>query len=285
VKECTNDMYLCSDGKTCIHISQKCDGVKQCPNADDEIECNAFTCIRGFTKCKDNLQCISTELICDSKNVDCNDGSDEGKQCQFPSVYECQSGLLTCKKNVDRRCYRQDSLCDGHYECRDGSDEHTCSSAQCIGLSRKCADNTQCVRIDSIGDGDPYDCYDVSDELGIPLTACGQAFFACDKKCISKSLLCDGKKHCKDGTDEQNCPACPAPPSTEVCTDFCVHQNFPPNTVGFFGKYKATKRCPDTCVCNTCPFMSQKKCNRTCKSVEGNLYVDEHACIACKCSA
>jgi len=41
-EKCTNDEYRCWDG-TCIPSSQHCDGVRNCSDDSDEVECGELT--------------------------------------------------------------------------------------------------------------------------------------------------------------------------------------------------------------------------------------------------
>ena len=59
----------------------QCDGVPQCPDLSDEVECGADTADGGCDldqfRC-DSGQCVEADMVCDGF-YQCDDGSDEAK--------------------------------------------------------------------------------------------------------------------------------------------------------------------------------------------------------------
>ncbi|XP_076821145.1 uncharacterized protein LOC143467328 isoform X2 [Clavelina lepadiformis] len=73
---CTENEYKCISGSRCIPDEFKCDGYADCPDDDDELQCNATTgvCLYG-DMCGDG-SCIELWKVCDGVD-DCDDASDE----------------------------------------------------------------------------------------------------------------------------------------------------------------------------------------------------------------
>ena len=73
---CTKSQFECS-GKSCIAKTMICDGVKDCPNGEDEASDKCPTCHEtGDFKCATTSRCVPLSLRCNQVN-DCGDGSDE----------------------------------------------------------------------------------------------------------------------------------------------------------------------------------------------------------------
>ncbi|XP_065372377.1 uncharacterized protein LOC135964186 [Calliphora vicina] len=129
----------------------------------------------------DNGQCIQDDKLCDGK-VDCRDRSDEiAENCiQFQET--CQNFAFSCAYGA---CIDGKAKCNGVQDCADNSDELICTKQDDSDFQGICSDNEiQCVN---------------------------------SKECINSINLCDGRVHCKDGSDE----------SLALCINFgCISFGF-----------------------------------------------------------
>ncbi|XP_074490741.1 low-density lipoprotein receptor-related protein 8-like isoform X1 [Sebastes fasciatus] len=149
--------------------------------------------------------------------------------------------LPTCKEQLEFRCsdgscILRQSVCDGHTDCEDGSDEHRCGHLRCqkdefACRSRRCiSPHLRCNGVDDCGDG--------SDEASCQnCTTPGSFSCGPSDTCLPRNKLCDGRTDCKDGRDEsrqlcdlsppclQTSPTCTA--SEFQCGDGqCIRQTF-----------------------------------------------------------
>ncbi len=72
--------FKCSLVQRCLPNNNVCDGFDDCPDGDDELNCENWKCSEGYWKCSDNRQCIDQGNICNGMVggfYDCSDGSDE----------------------------------------------------------------------------------------------------------------------------------------------------------------------------------------------------------------
>ncbi|KAM9299149.1 sortilin-related receptor [Gastrophryne carolinensis] len=89
---CSRFEFECQKSKYCIQRWKQCDGVRDCQDGTDELNCPTHrpsSCVNG-TLCEDGMACIALSDHCDSF-LDCSDGSDE-KNCTDDSVvYKVQN--------------------------------------------------------------------------------------------------------------------------------------------------------------------------------------------------
>ncbi|XP_075935564.1 uncharacterized protein LOC142935234 [Anarhichas minor] len=231
--QCRNpDDFLCSDRRMCIPKTEVCDGRAHCHDGSDEKRCqpanptapisnNApgatsapLKCRKGFTPCKDGLECVMYSHVCDGE-MDCQDGSDE-EEC----AAQCKADEFPCAHG--NRCIVPEQVCDGQNDCQDRSDEMNCSRLT-EGCHRHCDNNTRCIPETFLCDGE-RDCADGSDEEKCVLVSCALNQYRClNGQCVSEAMRCDGYADCRDRSDEAHCtrpPHCPTQlrcPNSHVC--------------------------------------------------------------------
>lgn len=110
---CSPDEFACLSGKKCIPNSWRCDGLAECDDKSDEVNCpqcleTQFSCPRNNGE---DPKCMDNTFLCDG-TPHCADGFDE--QCCGLDHFKCKTG---------GNCLTLLQVCDLKEDCSDGSDE------------------------------------------------------------------------------------------------------------------------------------------------------------------
>lgn len=207
----TSDLALLSLGKECTRdlecqvrdpYSVCRDGVCDCASPTPKCSAKNTGCHNDTFQCR-NGQCISWYFVCD-KNRNCDDGSDE-EDCGSGSgsLSGPELGSRSCPKEAfrcdDGTCLSRGSVCNGRWECPDGSDEARCyKGVACDNKSFRCKSG-QCLPQYTFCNA-VTDCIDGSDEEeGVceHSQVCPKGTFQCaNNKCRSTAILCSGVDGC-----------------------------------------------------------------------------------------
>jgi hypothetical protein len=87
---CAPDQLTCNSGE-CVHITKRCNDVRDCRDGSDELNCRVTACQSGEFQC-DGSRCIDERRRCD-RRFDCTDRTDE-IDCPGSLVFYFQFGFL-----------------------------------------------------------------------------------------------------------------------------------------------------------------------------------------------
>lgn len=68
-----NNEFRCKKSNECISREKLCDQIEDCPNGEDELDCdqldhhNGSICQPNEFKCHNSMECIVEYLVCDEK--------------------------------------------------------------------------------------------------------------------------------------------------------------------------------------------------------------------------
>ncbi|CAJ0956712.1 unnamed protein product, partial [Mesorhabditis belari] len=212
---CKPSEFSCLNGK-CILMKFVCDGMPDCRDASDELNCE-HDCVRGYQfQCGAGQPCLPVSFQCDQV-VDCPDGSDESNATCPDSFTQsiakggCGDKMFECLPGF---CIREAFVCDGSADCPNGIDELKCEKKPltcAVESEWKCLDESRCIPHAFLCDGF-IDCGDKSDEANCASSKtvnphrCIEPNFLCRNdtrnRCISPEKVCDLIQDCPNGDDE-----------------------------------------------------------------------------------
>lgn len=193
---CGDHEIPCHKSNACVMKVQKCDGRRDCPQGEDEENCNENNY---------NL-CTPDEIYCNGFCLNKKVTPTCGNEIQSPGIPDNDCSITQYECANTSVCISRSQLCDGNTDCPDGDDEMSaeCDTFACYETEFMCSSGS-CILKSWTCDGD-RDCNDGSDEANCVNITCGPGYYQCkDKECIQLSKRCDGHQDCTDSSDEDDC--------------------------------------------------------------------------------
>lgn len=138
--QCPPQSFKCNRSGKCVSKAALCDGKVQCPNGEDEENCDfrkSRRCPANTFPCRSG-ECLPEYEFCNAI-ISCRDGSDEpphlcGSNVVIMNSFQRPTSFATARGNRycplkcgNGRCRSSAIVCSGRDGCGDGSDEEHCS--------------------------------------------------------------------------------------------------------------------------------------------------------------
>lgn len=258
---CPGGSTPCADGLNCVPKHELCDGMFQCPDKSDELNCIRMGCKEGFFLCPMDgfARCIKKTLLCDGV-ADCDDHQDESNCSkavinrrpdffddspldlgEHPPAHN-KHDVTPAKESSDRRNLTVSTTRNpttgtpqpkiGRATGQEGDASASTGETrppppvpggECRSSEFSCAATHTCVPAQWRCDG-TADCEDGSDEINCTRRVCLEPYVSCadQSSCVLKKKFCDGKFDCADHSDEKECARCTPPLLKCSKVDRCI---------------------------------------------------------------
>ncbi|XP_076397846.1 terribly reduced optic lobes isoform X10 [Megachile rotundata] len=287
--ECDPSTELrCRDANACVPLDSRCDGIAQCEDGSDELDCpkttlpthSVVSAGASHVSFRGNQEPEESQTVREPEEEE-----DFDETTLRPAADRCRADdTVRCSDGSRYICSVQ--KCDGVPDCDDGSDEIGCPHPGCSAGEFAC-DVSRCI-LESHRCNFINECDDGSDEHDCNFPACTSTQFKCrNGQCIDSSEHCDGVKNCYDHSDEVNCLC--REDQLECTPGFCVDKDRHCDGIMDCTNGKDEENCPNKTRCRQDEFMcSDGSCVSLAARCDGRSDCrdrsDEYNCSVTTCS-